>query len=363
MNCDKNMKVLLEYGRFHRIWPNTDDKGNIYASVSAIRSFVKPVCKLFKSNDYGNSWIELADFYSMDPRNTTTGQPFISKEGFIFVPVWDAGYYQFGKTWLTLYRSIDGGNNWEAVYSNPQAIYGKHFFQNNCTNELYLCASIGGGGTKGKVSYAPSKGILLHSKNFGKNWKICLEVSRPTALYDGIAFENTILVTARELGSIFRSVDNCVSWNEIKLGRAARNISKIKNEVYVSSDSSLFVSRDNGLSWTERSCPIKNVVLRYPTLFQDKVLMTAVGSRSLILATQLRYNKWQVAFDITKIIKTNFMTRLAILKDYLILGDEIEVGTLLRIPLSSIKYKYTFPYSIMTRLNSKKMYATFDSDR
>ncbi len=357
----KRLKLMLNYGPFHRIWPSVDPQGNLYVSVSALRSFIKPICKLFKSEDFGNSWIELADFYSMDPRNTTTGQVFISQEGIVLVPVWDSNFYQFGKTWLAIYRSKDEGVSFEKVYSNPTATYGKHFFQNNFKNEIYLCAGSGGGGTGGSVRYVPANGLLLKSQDFGNSWEVAFKVEKPTALYDGVAFANIILISAREAKSVFRSDDKGETWSEKRFDAAARNIKKIDKKILVTSDSAVFVSHDEGLSWTKISCPIRNMVLRYPTQFRDRIIMTGVGWRSLVLATNLEQNEWRIAFDATKVACTNFMTRLALAGEYLFLGDEIEIGALLRVPINSLKYRRPFLYSISSLLRGKEMNKTFDS--
>jgi len=346
------IEPLLNYGPFHRIWPAADRIGNIYITVSSVRSFANPICKFFKSDDLGNSWIELADFLSMDEKNSTTGQPFVSREGLILASVWDSSYYQFGKTWLAIYRSNDDGLNWDIVYSNPAATYGKHFFEGDRQGEVYLCAGIGGGGSEGEVHYAPARGLLLRSLDSGKSWDICLEVDSPTALYDGTVSNGITIVSARERGSIFRSDDSAKTWSEVRLGAAARNVSRIGSNIVVSSDSAIFISRDEGCSWIKRKSPLRNLVLRYPTLLQDQILMTGVGWRSLILATDLEGNEWRISLDATKFARSKFMTRLATAREYFFLGDEIEAGVLLRVAANSLKRGHTFPYSILSRLGS-----------
>jgi len=353
------IKTVLCYGPLHRLWPATDQNGNLYVSVSATRSFARPLCRLLKSEDLGNSWIELANFHSMDPRNTTTGRPFISKEGSIMIAVWDAGFYEFGRTWLSIYRS-DDGQSWESVYENPDATYGNHFFESDCDGEIYLCAGAGGGGSKGKVRYAPAKGLLLRSQDFGRHWEPCLEVEGPTALYDGTALGETLLVSARERGSIFRKEGKEEAWSEVHLGQAARNLARIGQRVVVSSDSAIFVTSDRGHTWIKRTAPVRNVVLRYPTLFRDRVITAGVGWRSLVLAIDLDQNKWTVPLDITEIAHTRFMSRLAITPAHLFLGDEGETGSLLRVPTDSLEHGLTFVYSIMSLLTWKDASKVFE---
>lgn len=349
------VRFALNYGPFHRVWPTVGEGDVLYASVSAVRSFVQPICKLLKSEDLGESWIELADFHSMNSRNTTTGQPFISKEGVILVSLWDAGFYQFGKTWLAVYRSEDGGRSWVEAHSNSAATYGNHFFQNQRDGAIYLCAGLGGGGSEGRVSFAPARGLLLRSRDSGKSWQVCLEVDGPATFYDGVAIGETLLVSARGRRSVFRSEDNGETFCEIPLNGESRNVRRIGQNVVVSSDGALFTSCDDGRTWIKKNSPLKNLALRYPTPFEDMVVVTGVGWRSLVLATDLEWNKWWVILDATRVAHSKLMARMAITKNSLFLGDEMEIGALLRVDTDSLRPRRTFLYSILDLLGAKEM--------
>ena len=348
-------KSVLNYGRYHRIWPALGRENTLYASVSSVRSFVQPICKLLRSEDFGESWIELADFYSMNPKNTTTGQPFTLVDGTLLVSLWDRDFYEFGRTSLAICRSEDGGRSWEETYSNSAATYGNHFFQNGQDGTIYLCAGLGGGGSEGRVSFAPAKGLLLRSRDTGRSWEACLGVDGPTALYDGVVIDDIVIVSARDRGSVFRSEDNGGTFHEIRFGRATRNVERIGDNVVVSSDGALFVSCDEGRSWVRKDSPLKNLAMRYPTPIRDKIAVTGVGWRSFVLTTDLRRNKWNVILDATRVAHTRLMARMTVTKDYLFLGDEMETGMLLKADVNSLRPKGTFSYSILDRLGVKKM--------
>lgn len=328
--------VLLDYGKYYRVWPFADVIHNrLYVGVGLSRPFTKPVCKLHISKDLGKSWEEIADFCSMDKRNTTTGQPFVTDEGLIFVPTWNAGFYTCGETWFAMYRSEDQGLSWEKVYEDEKGTYGNHFFQNSIDSSLYIGVGVEGGGDTHRIRYTPAKSYLLKSGDGGKTWNKVLLVDYPTALYSGAAVnEKTVLVAAREKKSVFRSMNGGNSWSEISIGKAARNVSFIEEwgKLVLTSDDSIFLS-ENGTIWNRVSSPVKGLVLRYPTFYEGKIYMTGAGwRRSYVISTDL--NNWHIAFDATKREKSNLFLRMAMLGGYIFLGDEID-GVLLGVKLPS----------------------------
>jgi len=221
--------TLLNYGKYHRIWPYVDPKrGELYVSVALVRPYSKPICKLIVSRDNGESWSEIADFHSLDKRNTTSGQPFVTSQGTILATTWNAGFYTHGEMWFAIYRSKGPETTWEKVYEDSMGTYGKHFFEDSADGNLYIGVGVGGGGINGKVSSTPSKSYLLNSTDAGETWTKVLHINFPTAIYDGIAKDQTILVTAREKKSVFKSMNGGRSWTETTLGRTARNIANVK---------------------------------------------------------------------------------------------------------------------------------------
>lgn len=330
------VQMVLNYGKYHRIWPFVNTNRNeLYVSVALPRPSTRPLCKLIRSKDYGRSWTEIADFHTLDKRNTTTGQPFVTREETLLIPVWNAGFYTHGTSWFAIYKSNDSGSSWEKVYENPKGTYGKHFFQGPAGN-LYIGVGLDGGGSKGRVSPTPGKSYLLRSRDMGQTWEEILRVDYPTALYSGVALDDiTILVAAREKKSLFLSVNGGKTWKEMRMGNSMRSISYIKelDKIVVTSNSALFIS-DDAESWTRLNAPIKGLMLRYPTWYKRKLYMSsAAWWRSYVVSTDL--NKWYLSFDVTRETGSNLGARMAVLGDYMFIGDEAN-GTLLQAKLSSI---------------------------
>jgi hypothetical protein len=267
----------------------------------------------------------------MDKRNTATGQPFVTREETILVPVWNAGFYTHGKTWFAIYKSEDSGLSWKKVYNNPKGTYAKHFFQGPMGN-LYIGVGLGGGGTKGKVGFIPEKSYLLESEDMGQTWREILRVDYPTALYSGVALDDQrILVAARDKKSLFLSVNGGKTWKEMRIGNYPRSISYIKElrRIVVTSDSAIFISEE-AFSWTRLNTPIKGLILRYPTWYKGKLYMSSVGWRCYVLSTDL--NNWYLNFDVTKETGSNLSSRMAFLNDYVFVGGDFD-GTLIRVKL------------------------------
>jgi len=169
----------------------------------------------------------------------------------------------------------------------------------------------------------------------GQTWKEILRLDYPTALYSGVALDNkTVLVAAREKKSLFLSVNGGKTWKELRMGNSMRNVAYIKelHKIIVTSNSALFISND-AISWTRLNAPIKGLILRYPTWYKRKLYMSSVGWwRGYIVSTNL--NNWYLSFDVTKETGSNLGARMALLGDYMFIGDEAN-GTLLQTKLSS----------------------------
>jgi photosystem II stability/assembly factor-like uncharacterized protein len=307
------------------------------------------------SKDSGQTWRELADFHAMDKIHTTTGQPFVTERGIIFVPVWNAGFYTNGVTSFAIYRSEDRGSNWEKVYYDPLGTYAKHFFSNETGDTIYLGVGVNGGGLGGRIKYTPDESYLIKSEDYGRTWKKCLRVKYPTALYSGIVLDHeTLLVTAREGKSVFRSVNEGKSWSRIPLSKPARCIAKIGDVTIISSDNAIFASHDDGLNWKMHNTFVKGLALRYPSQLGDKILMIGAGWRSLVLAAYKNVNEWLVIFDGTRVTGSRYMLRMSILKNSIFLGDEFE-GKLLKVPIPR-RTLNTSLYALLSRARRIGLY-------
>jgi len=80
------------------------------------------------------------------------------------------------------------------------------------------------------------------------------------------------------------------------------------------------------------NAPVKGLMLRYPTWHKHRVYMSGVGWRGYVVSTDLK--KWYLSFDVTKETGSNLGARMAVLDDYIFIGDEAN-GVLIRIRLPS----------------------------
>jgi photosystem II stability/assembly factor-like uncharacterized protein len=264
--------------------------------------------------------------------------------------VWDARYYEFGTCGLAIYRTQDDGATWQQVFFDGEMTYGKHFFSGTNQDELYLCAGAGGGGAGGAVAFTPDEGVVLKSTDSGRTWHRCLAAESPTSVYDGIAWRGSVLVTARERCSVFRSIDDGVSWQERSLSLPARTIGAVGDRLIVTSDSAVFVSTDGGETWSMCRAPIRGLVLRYPIGVpgtEGEIIVSAVGWRSLLLRVDLASNEWFIAADFTAFLRSASMTRLALSGDFVFAGDESASGVLMRVPTNKLQRRSTSRHRVL----------------
>jgi len=326
--------TLLTYGKYYRIWPYSDPKGQFaYITIGTSRPYTKPLCKLLRLNPFKRVIEQIFDFNAINKFATTTGQPFVTREGIFLIPVWNVAFYTHGITYFAIYRS-ENGYDWEKVYEDVNGTYANHFFQSPFDGSVFIGVGVKGGGKKGKISYTPERAYLLKSEDLGKKWTKIFKVDSPTAMYDGAVInEKTLIVTLREMKSIAKSFDGGRSWSIEYLGTTARNINCLRQEkkVIVSSDSCFYTSTSGQFKWKRIVIPIKCLALRYPTPYKNLILMTGVGWRSFLLAIEKSNLSRFYYLDISKLTKSNFMARMSLINETLLLGDELETGCLISI--------------------------------
>ncbi len=327
-------EILFKYGKYYRIWPFSIKNDKIsYITVSPSRPFVKLQCKLLKLEFSKKNIVTVFDFYQLNKRATTTGQPFITQDGTFLIPVWNVCFYTQGVTYFAIYRSNDG-YDWQKVYEDLDGTYAKHFFQNPNNGDIFIGVGIKGGGKNGKISYTPDRVYLLKSVDEGKTWNKVLKIDHPTAMYDGAVIDDkTLIVTLREMKSIAKSNDAGNSWSIDYLGSTARNITYMKDDekIILSSDSSLYLSPSEQINWEKINIPFKGLALRYPKVYNDMILMTGVGWGSFLFAVNKLDPSIFYYLDLTKMSNSNYMARMSMFDDTLLIGDELETGSLISI--------------------------------
>jgi hypothetical protein len=282
----------------------------------------------------GQKWNLVTDFHAINPLNTTTGRPFVTSLGTLLVPLWSVLYYTEGVSWFSIVRSEDDGATWQTAYCSETQTYGNHFFQSPIDGSIYIGVGIGGGGNRGIISYTPSEATLLKSDDDGRSWKNCFHVGTPTALYDGVVTEEGIVVvSARERCSVFVRKP-LQDWNEIVLDKMVRCLGATDDTLVLSNDDAVFSSVDSGFTWERHDAPFSPLVLRYPTPHRKRILLTSVGSKSLLVELSQDFQDWRVRNDLTKAAGTRYLARMAVLGECAFLGDEIEAGVLLKVDLA-----------------------------
>jgi len=266
----------------------------------------------------------LKDLTSIDKYVDTSGRPFFKKGMGVFIPAWNADYYIRGQTYFKIFHSEDLVE-FKDVYVDPAGTYGNHFFAD--AKGSMICIGVGRGwkGCQGTISYTPLSSYLLCSEDGGKHWSKIYELKLPSAIYDGLIVDDTILFTARERGSIFISFNKGRTFTEIRLFSSARNVlyTKIgrKEVIVISSDNSFYYSTDL-VKFERIKFNTKGLVLRYPTYYLSKIFFTGVGTCSWLLAYDPKSGKLY-NIDLTKFYGDKSATRLATYNDVFFVGSEL----------------------------------------
>lgn len=330
--------IVWNFGRPWRVWPFSDGK-RLLVTLATGRPGGPKRCEVYCSQN-GVTWDLKRQFFPKNPRATSTGQPFITSSGVFLVPVWDVEYYSEGKNYFGIYRSDDGGESWELVFEDPNGTYANHFFESPDGSCLYIGVGSGGGGKEGDISFRPGGSYLLQSSDEGRTWSKCLIYDKPCSLYQGVATNaGEVFLTTREQKVLLRGFPGLSDFQEIHIGNYTRCISYIKdlNKYVISSNSSIFVSNDC-IHWSVKKMPMVSLYLRYPTFAGGLLYFTAVGRKSIVVATDLR--DWYLINDFSNITSSSF-ARMALFKNQIFCGSEFD-GLLACFSTGTEKKRITF---------------------
>jgi hypothetical protein len=339
---DALMDVLWNFGRPYRVWPYSNGK-RMLVTLATSRPTRSPKCEVYGSENGGTRDL-LCCFLDYNPRASSTGQPFITSSNVFLVPVWDVEYYTQGRCYFGIYRSEDGGAKWTLVFEDDNSTYANHFFESPDGSCLYIGVGLHGGGKEGRIGYTPEAGYLLQSTDHGRTWARCFVYDKPCSLYQGLVRDSgEVFVTTREQKALLRYTPALQRWDEVPLGGSTRCISYITalRMYVVSSDSSIFMSPDC-TNWTELPIPIGGLYLRYPTYLDGLVHFTAVGHKSIVVATDLKY--WYEMHNLSRVTSSTF-ARMALFKAQLYCGSELD-GLLVRLPPETRKKRMTFLHKL-----------------
>jgi hypothetical protein len=326
------LKTLLDVGKGKRIWPFYDSgSGSLIVTISRVRGESDKVCLILRSRDSGEHWDEIVDLLRFDPRNTTTGQPFVTADGSCLVPIWDQGFYKEGQTGFAIYRSDSSMQDWKVSFSNPEMSYANHFFQDPKSGDLFIGAGKGGGGSGGKIRYTPASSCLLRSEDDGQSWDQIHRVPHECSLYDGTVVDGRLILSTRENRTLLIGEMDSEEWREVSFNSKTRSVEFFSqfDRYVVTSDDRVYVSKDLE-SWDEKRICRAGLVLRYPVVVDDVLFICGVGPTSLIISSR-DLTKFEVCFDSRRHDLGPTFNRMCTDGKYLYLGDELSCGRLLQV--------------------------------
>jgi photosystem II stability/assembly factor-like uncharacterized protein len=169
-----------------------------------------------------------------------------------------------------LYRSNDGGKNWEQqnIIAGEELSVTAIAFSPNFLNDQNLFVALPGG--------------VAYSHNAGATW-FWTKLPTPPPYISALAvspnFENdkTLFAATLEDG-VLRSVDGGVSWQAWNFGLLDKQVlclALMGDSVYAGTSTGLFRSHNGGRSWREINLPV-----------EDSVLSLAVMDTSLCVGTE-----------------------------------------------------------------------------
>lgn len=242
-----NNLTLLPYdrlyvGTYRGTFKLAEDKVNWIKDSSLVGSFITSNNgdyflsnrKIYKSTDNGNAWstvFEPALSFSATSELTQT------TNGYIFSGGWEYGGVH-GTGVSMIWRSVNNGVTWEAVYSN----FGDKLIYTVVKSEEDILIA---GGNDGQIIRSTDLGETWSSSNNGVPSDASIVVIR-------VGTNGTIFAGTDNYG-IFRSTNAGVSWSTANNGLNSVNIKSISinsvGRVFAGTPDGVFVSNDNGDHW------------------------------------------------------------------------------------------------------------------
>lgn len=271
------------------------------------------------------------------------------------VPIWSSKFYTNGLLGLAIVSCSLESPEPHVRHFERLGTYGNHFFRNlNRPDELFLGVGKGGGGRGGRIGFTPDSGILLKSNDRGETWRSVFTSDNASAIYDGVAIDDLVIITSRELGAVLILKEESSGAYGLRktysLGSAARNVSlltwKNDNRVIVSSNDGFHEGRLDGedLEINRMSTRTTGFALRYPTIINGGKFLSFIGwssSQSWLLLFGTENHLYYV--DLTRLTGLRTFSRMTLCenreREYLLLGTEME-GSLHIIDTKSLSDLY-----------------------
>ena len=330
-----------------------DSKGNLFAIAYNQKSEGEPfTLKIFRSTDYGNSWLERSNGIPDDFLGNIFGSIIINNNDDVFAGM--AGFGVFcstdnGENWTErnsglnnsdinslliniqgnifaiassngIYRSSNNGAQWVKIFGSDPRVNsivtnqkGDIFIANNVKG---IFRSIDGGNTWAQINNGLSSteinalaispngnlfagisafdGEIFFSSDNGESWNNTGHIFEHSRWSFCFAFNSSGYIFAGTGEGIYRSTDNGVNWTEIDSGLTDNNVQSIlinsQNYLFIGTQSGVFRSTDNGNSWDEVNYGLNNTYIECMTSNSDGDLF--VGNLDGIFQLRRNSNNW-----------------------------------------------------------------------
>ena len=274
-------------------------------------------------------------------------------------------YYHAGNV---VFKTSDSGKTWEVISpdltrndKSKQIAGGAPFTNEAAGGENYnTISSLSISPHNEKEIWSGSDdGLIYLTKNEGKTW----ENITPENLPEGII--NSIELSSHEPGKayivmmrykfmdlesyIYKTSDYGESWQKITSGissdpnftRVVRSDKKIKDLLYAGTETGLYISKNDGLSWNQVQLNLPVVPIN-DLYIQDNDLIAATAGRSFWILDDLAAFQQKIEFEKLKILKPK--------PSYRILGGNSRrpSSTIGKNPLKGVILDYYLPQTLDT---------------
>ncbi len=245
-------------------------------SAGAFSIWITPAGTIFiangsvwRSSDSGGTWVQM-----------NTG---LTSNSVISVAVKDNGLVFAGAMDGSIFRSTDGGQNWQRLRLHLGKFVGIRMID------------IASDGT---VLAGTTQGRLYRSSDNGRTWHSSLILPSPRESWSFVAAsQGEVFATGQGYRywkhqfytAVFRSVDNGRRFSKVAelSGILPRTIDADKSgNVFIGSESGVYVSSDHGVTWNQRDSGLTNPVLTAIRIAPDGFVYAGTGSGEMYRSIQ-----------------------------------------------------------------------------
>lgn len=154
----------------------------------------------------------------------------------------------YAGTYGGVFRSLDAGTSWDRIndgISNVASV-----------NDIIECG--------GEIFLATNGGYRLYKLNNNKSGWIPFNDGLPTFAITGLVSISDILIGVTNQGTLYKSTDLAVSWQEITTSPGViSSIASTGSELVAGTSNGIYVSLDFGQTWVEKSSGLTNKIIYF----------------------------------------------------------------------------------------------------